>query len=68
MPGQDIVLALPDVIHCPSIGVPVAWFTADDEFGQNPGLRAYLEKAGISYVMAIAKITTYADTDGPRHR
>ena len=24
--------------------VPFAWFTADEEFGQNPGLREYLEK------------------------
>jgi len=45
-------------------GVPFAWFTADEEFGQNPGLREYLEKAGISYVMAIPKNTTYTDTDG----
>src|SRR5664279_173172 len=36
-------------------GVPFAWFTADEEFGQNPGLREYLEKTGISYVMAIPK-------------
>jgi SRSO17 transposase len=45
-------------------GVPFAWFTADEEFGQNPGLRDYLEKAGISYVMAIPKNTTYTDTAG----
>ena len=45
-------------------GVPFAWFTADEEFGQNPGLREYLEKAGISYVMAIPKNTVYAETAG----
>jgi SRSO17 transposase len=44
--------------------VPFAWFTADEEFGQNPGLREYLEKAGISYVMAIPKNTKYTDTNG----
>jgi len=27
-------------------GVPFAWFTADEEFGQNPGLCDYLERAG----------------------
>ena len=45
-------------------GVPFAWFTADEEFGQNPGLREYLERAGIGYVMAIPKNTKYTDTDG----
>jgi SRSO17 transposase len=45
-------------------GVPFAWFTADEEFGQNPGLREYLEKTGISYVMAIPKNTLHTDTAG----
>jgi SRSO17 transposase len=38
-------------------GVPFAWFVADEEFGQNPGLREFLEKREISYVMAIPKNT-----------
>jgi len=45
-------------------GVPFRWFTADEEFGQNPGLRDYLEAAGISYVMAVPKNTTFADSTG----
>jgi SRSO17 transposase len=45
-------------------GVPFAWFTADEEFGQNPGLREDLETAGISYVMAVPKTTTVTDTAG----
>jgi len=44
--------------------VPFAWFTADEEFGQNPGLRTHLEKASISYVMAVPKNTTFVDTTG----
>jgi len=44
--------------------VPFAWFTADEEFGQNPGLRAHLEKAGVSYVMAVPKNTLHTDTTG----
>ena len=44
--------------------VPFAWFTADEEFGQNPGLRAYLETKDISYVMAVPKNTTFLDTAG----
>jgi len=45
-------------------GVPFAWFTADEEFGQNPGLCAHLEEANISYVMAVPKNTLYIDTAG----
>ncbi len=30
---------------------------ADEEFGQNPGLRGYLEKNRIPYVMAVPKNT-----------
>lgn len=38
-------------------GVPFAWFAADEEFGQNPGLRSYLETEGIAYAMAVPKNT-----------
>ena len=37
-------------------GLPFAWFTADEEFGQNPGLREYLETEKIAYVMAVPRI------------
>lgn len=43
--------------------VPFAWFTADEEFGQNPDLRTYLEKNTIPYVMAIKKTTEITDTN-----
>ena len=33
-------------------GVPFSWFTADEAYGQNPGLRDWLEEQQISYVMA----------------
>jgi SRSO17 transposase len=42
-------------------GVSFAWFVADEEFGQNPRLRAYLETRQISYVMAIPKNTEFTD-------
>jgi SRSO17 transposase len=45
-------------------GVPFAWFTADEEFGQNPGLREFLERNGIPYVMAIPKSTTIPAGEG----
>jgi len=34
-------------------GVPFAWFTADEAYGQNPGLRDWLEENRIRYVMAV---------------
>jgi SRSO17 transposase len=34
-------------------GVPFSWFTADEAYGQNPGLRDWLEEQAISYVMAV---------------
>ena len=45
-------------------GVPFAWFAADEEFGQNPGLRHYLETAAIAYVMAIPKSSEFGDAAG----
>jgi SRSO17 transposase len=45
-------------------GVPFEWFAADEEFGQNPGLRTHLETAGIAYVMAIPKNTEVTDAGG----
>jgi len=44
--------------------VPFSWFTADEEFGQNPGLRTHLEDAGIAYVMAVPKNTELSTPDG----
>jgi SRSO17 transposase len=34
-------------------GVPFSWFTADEAYGGNPGLRDWLEEQRISYVMAV---------------
>ena len=44
-------------------GVPFAWFTADEEFGQNPGLREFLDK-DVPYVMAIPKNTRIPISEG----
>jgi SRSO17 transposase len=35
-------------------GAAFSWFTADEAYGDNPGLRAWLEDQGINYVMAIS--------------
>ena len=45
-------------------GTPFAWFTADEEFGQNPALREFLEENSISYVMAIPKNTMVTTREG----
>lgn len=45
-------------------GVPFAWFTADEEFGQNPGLCDYLHTRTIPYVLAVPKSTCCTDTTG----
>ena len=45
-------------------GTPFAWFTAGEEFGQNPGLREFLEKNSIPYVMAIPKNTMITTREG----
>src|SRR6266513_2833748 len=34
-------------------GVPFSWFTADEAYGQNPGLRDWLEEQRIAYVIAV---------------
>lgn len=44
--------------------VPFAWFAADEEFGQNPGLCAFLEEREVSYVMAVPKNTELTDAAG----
>jgi SRSO17 transposase len=45
-------------------GVPFTWFTADEEFGQNPGLCTYLERERLPYVMAIPKNTPFDEGAG----
>lgn len=35
-------------------GSDIEWFTADEAYGDNPGLRGWCEQAGLNYVMAIS--------------
>ena len=52
------------IIDARDAGVRFSWFTADEEFGQNPGLRDFLETERIAYVMAVPKNTTFITPDG----
>jgi SRSO17 transposase len=47
-------------------GVPFAWFTADETYGQAKWLQAWLEERDIWYVMAIRCSDTLTTPDGER--
>ncbi len=59
-PGQVIEM----IRAARAAGMPFAWFTADEEFGQNPGLCDYLEESRIPYVLAVPKNTQFTDAAG----
>jgi SRSO17 transposase len=45
-------------------GLPFAWFTADEVYGQAKWLRAWLEDQGVPYVMAIRRSDTFTMPGG----
>ena len=47
-------------------GVPFAWFTADEAYGQAKWLQAWLEDRDVSYVMAIRCSDTLTTAEGER--
>ena len=58
--GEDVTfatkpqLARTMVGRAVALGLPFAWFTADEAYGDNGKLREWLEETGISYVVAVA--------------
>jgi SRSO17 transposase len=46
-------------------GVPAAWVTADEVYGQDPALRGWLEGRGMAYVLAVKSSELLAVGDGP---
>ena len=46
-------------------GVEVGWFTADEAYGDNPGLRAWLEQHSLDYVMATSCDQRFTTPKGP---
>jgi SRSO17 transposase len=47
-------------------GVEVGWFTADEAYGDNPGLRTWLETHDLNYVMAVSCDSRFSTPTGPR--
>ncbi len=45
-------------------GVPIGWFTGDEAYGDNPGLRTWLDTQQINYVMVISCDTPFATPTG----
>jgi SRSO17 transposase len=45
-------------------GVPFAWFTADEAYGQANWLKAWLQEQGVFYVMAIRCNDTVTTSTG----
>lgn len=46
-------------------GVDLGWFTADEAYGDNPGLRAWLEQRSLNYVMAVSCDQRFSTPTGP---
>jgi SRSO17 transposase len=44
----------------------VPWFTADEAYGDNPGLRSWLDEQDLNYVMAVSCDARFATPTGPR--
>ncbi|GDY34073.1 IS701 family transposase [Gandjariella thermophila] len=44
----------------------LSWFTADEVYGDNPGLRTWLDTQQINYVMAVSCHTPFATPTGPK--
>src|ERR671917_955443 len=43
----------------------VGWFSADEAYGDNPGLRAWLEDKDLNYVMAVSCDARFSTPTGP---
>jgi SRSO17 transposase len=47
-------------------GLPFGWVAADEFYGDNPGLRGWLESEDLRYVMAVSCNHLVSTVDGPR--
>ena len=53
------------MIHAALEHVPHAWVAGDEVYGRNPGLRSYLEKQRVGYVMEMAATDPITTPRGP---
>jgi SRSO17 transposase len=49
-----------------SAGIPFGWVTADEAYGDNGPLRAFLEELGLTYVLAVSHDHVIATPAGRR--
>jgi SRSO17 transposase len=69
--GQDVSFATKPALaqrmlaRLLEAAIPVGWFTADEAYGDNPGLRTWLEHQQVNYVMAISCDTAFATPTRP---
>jgi SRSO17 transposase len=47
-------------------GVDLRWFTADEAYGDNPGLREWLQDRDLNYVMAVSCDQRFSTPTGPQ--
>ena len=48
-------LAQAMITRAAAAGIPFAWFTADEAYGDNGKLREWLEETGVAYVVAVSR-------------
>ena len=69
--GQEVcfatkpALALRMIQRAHAAGVAFGWVSGDEAFGQDPGLRAWLEAEGVSYVLAVGSSHRLPAGSGP---
>jgi SRSO17 transposase len=69
--GEDVEFATKPVLaqhmltRLLEAGRDIGWFTADEAYGDNPGLRTWLEDNDINYVMAVSCDHRFATPKGP---
>jgi SRSO17 transposase len=69
--GEDVEFATQPVLaqhmlaRLLEAGRDVGWFTADEAYGDNPGLRTWLEDNDIDYVMAVSCDHRFTAPKGP---
>jgi SRSO17 transposase len=72
--GQDVAFATKPALARKMLArllathgrVALPWFTADEAYGDNPGLRDWLDDQDINYVMAVSCDARFATPTGPR--